>query len=69
MTSFLYFTAFTAQLADFGGVTDEEYQYWYDAQVAAGVSFSLLYSTYTYSGAQKLVHSHYVAMYYVVTHF
>ena len=38
-TSFLYFTAFAAQLADFSGVTDENYQYWYDAQVAAGVSF------------------------------
>lgn len=36
-TSFLYFTAFAAQLADFSGVTDENYQYWYDAQVAAGV--------------------------------
>jgi len=37
VTTFLYFTAFAAQLADFSGVTDENYQYWYDAQVAAGV--------------------------------
>ena len=37
-TSFFYLTAFAAQLADFSGVTDEVYQYWYDAQVAAGVS-------------------------------
>merc|ERR1711935_62211 len=36
-TSFFYLTAFAAQLADFSGVTDEVYQYWYDAQVAAGV--------------------------------
>jgi len=35
--TFLYFTAFTAQLADFSGITNAKYQYWYDAQVAAGV--------------------------------
>lgn len=35
--TFLYLTAFAAQLADFSGVTSEDYQYWYDAQVAAGV--------------------------------
>jgi len=35
--TFLYFTAFTAQLADFSGVTSKDFQYWYDAQVAAGV--------------------------------
>ena len=38
VTSFLYFTAFTAQLAEYSGVTDKTFQYWYDAQVAAGVS-------------------------------
>ena len=37
-TSFLYFTAFTAQLAEFSGLTLEGYQYWVDAQVSAGVS-------------------------------
>lgn len=36
VTTFLYFTAFTAMLADFA-VENEEFQYWYDAQVAAGV--------------------------------
>jgi hypothetical protein len=35
---FLYFTAFVAQLAEFSGTEDEEYQYWIDAQVTAGVS-------------------------------
>ena len=43
VVSFLYFTAFAAQLADFSGVTDENYQYWYDAQVAAGVSSNKLF--------------------------
>ena len=27
-------------LVDFSGITDPNYQYWYDAQVAAGVSGS-----------------------------
>jgi len=35
--SFFYFTAFTAQLAEFSGIEDEQHQIWYDAQVAAGV--------------------------------
>ena len=36
--TFLYFTAFTAQLADFAITADDpDEQYWYDAQVAAGV--------------------------------
>lgn len=36
--TFLYFTAFTAQLADFAiTAEDPDEQYWYDAQVAAGV--------------------------------
>eukprot|EP00096_Caligus_rogercresseyi_P016858 TRINITY_DN993_c0_g1_i1.p1 TRINITY_DN993_c0_g1~~TRINITY_DN993_c0_g1_i1.p1 ORF type:complete len:159 (+),score=18.20 TRINITY_DN993_c0_g1_i1:162-638(+) len=35
--TFFYFTAFVAQLAEFAGVTSEKYQYWFDAQVAAGV--------------------------------
>ena len=39
-TSFLYFTAFTAQLAEFSGLTVEDYQYWVDAQVSAGVSIN-----------------------------
>ena len=38
VTSFLYFTAFTAQLAEFSGMTSEEYQYWIDANISAGVS-------------------------------
>ena len=37
LATFLYFTAFMAQLVEFGGVVDPVYQYWYDAQVAAGV--------------------------------
>ena len=40
VTSFLYFTAFTAQLAEFSGMTSEEYQYWIDANISAGVSVS-----------------------------
>ena len=40
ITTFLYFTAFTAMLADFAITADNpDEQYWYDAQVAAGVSF------------------------------
>ena len=39
ITTFLYFTAFTAMLADFAITADNpDEQYWYDAQVAAGVS-------------------------------
>ncbi len=38
MAAFLYFTAFVAMLAEFGGTEDDEYQYWIDAQVTAGVS-------------------------------
>jgi len=38
ITTFLYFTAFTAMLADFAITADNpDEQYWYDAQVAAGV--------------------------------
>jgi len=37
IASFLYFTAFIAQLAEFSGIEDDEYQYWIDAQVTAGV--------------------------------
>ena len=36
--TFFYFTAFTAQLAEFSGIVNEKFQYWYDAQVSAGVS-------------------------------
>ena len=38
VAAFLYFTAFVAQLAEFSGTEDPEYQYWIDAQVTAGVS-------------------------------
>ena len=38
--TFFYFTAFCAQLAEFSGIEDADFQYWYDAQVAAGVSRS-----------------------------
>jgi hypothetical protein len=38
VAAFLYFTAFVAMLAEFGGTEDDEYQYWIDAQVTAGVS-------------------------------
>merc|ERR1719259_542269 len=40
-STFLYFTAFLAQLVDFGPYEDEEHQAWVDAQIAAGV-FGLL---------------------------
>jgi len=39
--TFLYFTAFLAQLVDFGPYVDEKSQTWVDAQIAAGV-FGLL---------------------------
>ncbi len=57
MAAFLYFTAFVAQLAEFSGTEDDEYQYWIDAQVTAGVS---IYCTKhfglscTHLGAAKL---------------
>ena len=42
--TFLYFTAFTAMLADFAITADNpDEQYWYDAQVAAGVSSLKIY--------------------------
>ena len=37
-TTFFYFTAFLAQLVDFAGWEDEEFQSWIDAQITAGVS-------------------------------
>ncbi|TRY61733.1 hypothetical protein TCAL_01776 [Tigriopus californicus] len=37
LATFLYFTAFIAQLVAFAGEVDAVYQYWVDAQVAAGV--------------------------------
>lgn len=37
IATFGYFTAFIAMLADFSGAEDEEYQYWIDANIAAGV--------------------------------
>ena len=36
--TFFYFTAFVAILSAFVDYEDEEYQYWIDAQIAAGVS-------------------------------
>lgn len=38
ITTFFYFTAFVAQLAEFGSmdISDEAPQYWVDAQLAAG---------------------------------
>ena len=36
--TFFYFTAFVSLLAGFVGVEDEEWQYWIDANIAAGVS-------------------------------
>ena len=35
--TFFYFTAFVAILSAFVGYEDEEYQYWIDANIAAGV--------------------------------
>ena len=40
--TFLYFTAFMAQIIEFSGITDIKYQYWYDAQVTAGVRTTFL---------------------------
>ncbi len=37
LATFLYFTAFMAMLVEFSGWTLKGYQYWVDAQVAAGV--------------------------------
>ena len=36
--TFFYFTAFVSILTGFVGYEDEEYQYWIDANIAAGVS-------------------------------
>ena len=36
--AFFYFTAFTAQFADLGGFSTEEYAHRYAAQIVAGVS-------------------------------
>jgi len=40
-STFFYFTAFLAQLVDFAPFANEDYQYWIDAQITAGV-FGLL---------------------------
>jgi len=40
-STFFYFTAFLAQLVDFAPYENAEFQYWIDAQIAAGV-FGLL---------------------------
>ena len=37
--TFFYFTAFVSLLSGFVGYEDEEWQYWIDANIAAGVSF------------------------------
>jgi len=52
--TFFYFTAFIAMLADFSGVEDEEYQYWIDANVAAGV-FGL-FNTLAYGAGVYLIY-------------
>ena len=48
--TFLYFTAFIAMLADFAvEAPNPDFQYWYDAQVAAGVSIMNIYiNTHTF---------------------
>ena len=38
--AFFYFTAFTAQFADLGGFSTDEYAHRYAAQIVAGVSWS-----------------------------
>jgi hypothetical protein len=45
VSTFLYFTAFVAELAEFAEMdADEDFsQTWIDAQVAAGVSYQFLY--------------------------
>jgi len=44
--AFFYFTAFTAQFADLGGFTTEEYAHRYAAQIVAGVFAVLTEITY-----------------------
>ena len=40
--TFFYFTAFVSILSGFVGYEDEDYQYWIDANIAAGVSQNVL---------------------------
>merc|ERR1712141_859228 len=48
--TFFYFTAFVSILSGFVGVEDEEWQYWIDANIAAGV-FGLLNDAVYAAGA------------------
>merc|ERR1719203_974427 len=41
--AFFYFTAFTAQFADLGGFTTDEYAHRYAAQIVAGVFVIIIY--------------------------
>jgi len=50
VATFLYFTAFIAMLAEFSGMEDEEYQYWIDSNITAGV-FGLLNDVVYAAGA------------------
>merc|ERR1712061_106579 len=52
--TFFYFTAFVAILSAFVDYEDEEYQYWIDAQIAAGV-FGLL-NFVVYAGGAYLIY-------------
>ncbi|XP_023328258.1 uncharacterized protein LOC111701291 [Eurytemora carolleeae] len=53
-STFFYFTAFLAQLVDFAGWEDEEFQYWIDAQITAGV-FGLM-NTVLYGAGGYLIY-------------
>merc|ERR1711963_1051720 len=52
--TFFYFTAFVSILSAFVDYEDEEYQYWIDAQIAAGV-FGLL-NFVVYAGGAYLIY-------------
>merc|ERR1711953_1095460 len=51
--TFFYFTAFVSLLSGFVGVEDEEYQYWIDANIAAGVF--VLFNALVYAGGASLI--------------
>jgi len=52
--TFLYFTAFIAMLAEFSPLEDDEYQYWIDSNITAGV-FGLL-NDLVYAGGAYLIY-------------
>jgi len=52
--TFFYFTAFVSLLSGFVGVEDEEYQYWIDANIAAGVF--ALFNDLVYAGGAYLIY-------------